>query len=130
MAITSNSFEVTLADGSGNSTYVVNDHVVTMEEVDGVTVLELTVNGENLRVIESDNDITTPVTGLLALAGNFITISTENGDIYRNAGRIVNVEVVDGSNSIVWYNPNFGEFIKKIEATESASSVNSKIQAL
>jgi hypothetical protein len=129
MAIVLNSFDVTLADGSGTA-HVMNNQVVLIEGTNGDATLKVSINGESLFAIESSDDITTAVTGLLALAGTFVTLPTDGGDIYLNALHVKFVEPVDGSNSIVWYDDQFGELINKYEVAESAAAVNTKIQAL
>lgn len=129
MAIVLNSFDVTLADGSGTA-HVMNNQVVLIEGANGEATVKVAVNGEGLLGIESSDDITTAVTGLLALAGTFITVPGDKGDLYLNALFVKLVEPVDASNCIVWYDDSFGEFINKYEVAESAADVNTKIQAL
>ena len=129
MAIVTKSFPVTLLDGSG-TIYLMSNQVVLIEGTNGDAKLKVSFNGEGLKTFESSDDITTAVTGLLALAETFITVPTAEGNIYLNAYFIKLVEPVDGSNSIIFYDDEFGEVVNKYEITESASAVNTKIAAL
>ena len=127
MAITNQSVTVNLT--SGEVIEVMNNNIRTITGVDGAAVLGIYVNGMGLKFVESDDDITTAVTGLLALAGNFIVVPTDGVDAYINASSISMVSPED-TGSIISWDDTMGDSLNQTVSTSNVAAVKVLIDAL
>jgi len=99
---------------------------IDYDAVDGTKfVYNLNEEGDTFEAT-STQDIAT----FVALLGNIVTISTEDGDIYLNKDRVSTITRVDDDNCRIIYKSLFGFYDKVFYANESRSDVKAKIDAL
>lgn len=130
MAIPVKTVPVNLVGGA--TIYLMNNQIVEIKGEDGACELTIDDNGSGLITYESDDNITTAITGLLALAESFITVTTPSGTRYLNAYFIKGLlPIEDGLTScFVKYQFGGGTYSKLIEVSEPIATVEGYISAL
>ena len=130
MAIAINTVEVNLVGGA--TIYLMNNQIVEIKGEDGACELTIDDHGNGLTTYESDDNITTAVTGLLALAGCFITVDTPSGTRYLNANFIKGLLPIEDGLTSCYVKYNFGSSVysKLVEVSEPIATVEGYISAL
>ena len=129
MANVSKSITVNLT--SGEVFEVLSTSVKSLSGIDGAVVLGIDVNGQSLRYINSDDNISGGA-GLLALLGTFVTIATAGGNVYIPANDISMVvpSGAAGSAGIVLWNDSIGSSLVSTSSTATVAAIKILINAL
>jgi len=130
MANVSKSTTVNLT--SGEVFEVLSTSVKSLTGIDGAVVLGIDVNGQGLRYINSDDNISTAVTGLLALLGTFVTIPIAGGNVYIPASDISMVvpSGAAGSAGIVLWNDSISNSVVSTLSTANVAAIRALINTL
>ena len=130
MANVSKSITVNLT--SGEVFEVLSTSVKSLSGIDGAVVLGIDVNGQSLRYINSDDNISGGA-GLLALLGTFVTIptsATENVYIPADDISMVVPSGAAGSAGIVLWNDSIGSSLVSTSSTATVAAIKVLINAL